>query len=75
MTGNVPAGFDASLITVFGVMYNLVWATLSNIVGGAGFVGFTYWMVYHKSLGVRPALPSTRRQLVLRPSSRARSAA
>ena len=53
VTGNVPAGFDASLITIPGVIYNLVWATLGNIVGGAGFVGFTYWVIYHKGLGAQ----------------------
>jgi len=54
VTGNVPAGFDASIITIPGVIYNLVWATLGNIVGGAGFVGFTYWVIYHKGIA-KPA--------------------
>lgn len=51
-TGHVPAGFDASIITIPGVFYNLFWVTLGNIVGGAGLVGFTYWLVYHKGLAV-----------------------
>jgi len=55
VTGNVPAGFDASLITIPGVLYNLLWATLGNIVGGAGFVGFTYWTIYHKRFGIQAA--------------------
>lgn len=53
--GNVPAGFDASLITIPGIVYNLVWVTLGNIVGGAGLVGFVYWAIYHKGLGVQQA--------------------
>ena len=36
--GNVPPGFDASLITISGIIHNLVPVTLGNIVGGAGFV-------------------------------------
>ena len=50
--GDVPAGFDASLITISGVAYNLFWVTLGNIVGGAGLVGLTYWVIYRKGLGV-----------------------
>jgi formate transporter len=60
-TGNVPAGFDASLITIPGVAYNLFWVTIGNIVGGAVLVGFTYWVIYHKGLGVgrvKPSLPA-----------------
>lgn len=49
--GDVPAGFDASIITIAGVAYNLFWATLGNIVGGAGLVGLTYWVIYRKGLG------------------------
>lgn len=55
VTGNVPAGFDASIITIPGVLYNLLWATLGNIVGGAGFVGLVYWVIYHKRLGAFPS--------------------
>lgn len=53
--GNVPPGFDASLITISGIIHNLVPVTLGNIVGGAGFVGFVYWAIYHKGLGVKSA--------------------
>jgi formate transporter len=55
--GNVPAGFDASLITIPGIIHNLVPVTLGNIVGGAVMVGFTYWVIYHKGLGARPSKP------------------
>jgi formate/nitrite transporter len=50
-TGKVPAGFDASLITIPGIIHNLVPVTLGNIVGGAGLVGFVYWTIYRKDVG------------------------
>jgi formate/nitrite transporter len=49
-TGKVPAGFDASLITIPGIIHNLVPVTLGNIVGGAGLVGFVYWTIYRKDV-------------------------
>ena len=45
-TGGVPAGFDASAITLGGIVHNLVPVTLGNIVGGAGLVGAVYWIIY-----------------------------
>jgi len=45
-TGHAPTNFDASLITISGIVHNLVPVTLGNIVGGAGFVGATYWAIY-----------------------------
>jgi formate/nitrite transporter len=50
-TGNVPAELDASLFTITGIIHNLVPVTLGNIVGGAGFVGAVYWLIYRKGLG------------------------
>jgi formate transporter len=50
VTGKVPAGFDASLITIPGIIHNLIPVTLGNIVGGAGLVGFVYWMIYRKNV-------------------------
>ncbi|MCA1454664.1 formate/nitrite transporter family protein [Bradyrhizobium sp. BRP22] len=50
-TGNVPAGFDASLITISGIVHNLVPVTLGNIVGGAGLVGAVYWVIYRAAFG------------------------
>jgi len=50
-TGKVPAGFDASVITIPGIIHNLVPVTLGNIVGGAGLVGFVYWTIYRKVVG------------------------
>ena len=51
-TGNVPADFDASLITISGIVHNLVPVTLGNIVGGAGLVGAVYWAIYRAAFGV-----------------------
>ena len=53
--GDVPAGFDASLITMPGIIHNLVPVTLGNIVGGSGFVGFVYWVIYRKGFGGLPS--------------------
>jgi formate transporter len=50
VTGRVPAGFDTSLITIPGIIHNLVPVTLGNIVGGSGFVGFVYWVIYRRDL-------------------------
>jgi formate/nitrite transporter len=50
-TGNVPADFDASVITMAGIIHNLVPVTLGNIVGGAGLVGAMYWMIYRAAFG------------------------
>jgi formate/nitrite transporter len=49
-TGKAPAGFDASLITIPGIIHNLVPVTLGNIAGGAGLVGFVYWTIYRKGV-------------------------
>jgi formate/nitrite transporter FocA (FNT family) len=48
--GKVPDGFDASAITLSGIVHNLVPVTLGNIVGGAGLVGAMYWMIYRAAL-------------------------
>jgi formate/nitrite transporter len=50
-TGQIPANFDASLITLSGILHNLVPVTLGNIVGGAGFVGAVYWAIYRVTFG------------------------
>jgi formate/nitrite transporter len=50
-TGNVPADFDASAITMTGIIHNLVPVTLGNVVGGAGLVGAMYWMIYRAAFG------------------------
>lgn len=50
LAGKVPAGLDTSVITIPGILHNLFWVTLGNIIGGAGFVGLTYWIIYHYGL-------------------------
>jgi formate transporter len=50
-TGHAPPNFDASLITIPGIFHNLVPVTLGNIVGGAGFVGAVYWVIYRATFG------------------------
>jgi formate/nitrite transporter len=50
-TGNIPPDFDASVITIAGIIHNLVPVTLGNIVGGAGLVGAMYWMIYRTAFG------------------------
>jgi formate transporter len=50
-TGHAPANFDASSVTVAGIVHNLVPVTLGNIVGGAGFVGAVYWAIYRATFG------------------------
>jgi formate transporter len=50
-TGHIPADFDASLITISGIVHNLVPVTLGNIVGGAGLVGAVYWAIYRSAFG------------------------
>ena len=47
-TGQVPAGFDVSVITIPGIIHNLVPVTFGNIIGGAGLV---YWTIYRKVVG------------------------
>jgi formate/nitrite transporter len=54
-TGNIPADFDASLITISGIAHNLIPVTLGNIIGGAGLVGAVYWVIYRAAFG--PAYP------------------
>ena len=49
--GKVPDGFDASSITISGIVHNLIPVTLGNIVGGAGLVGALYWTIYRAAFG------------------------
>jgi formate transporter len=50
-TGHAPADFDASPVTVAGIIHNVIPVTLGNIVGGAGFVGAVYWAIYRAAFG------------------------
>jgi formate/nitrite transporter FocA (FNT family) len=53
--GNVPDGFDASVITLSGIAHDLVSVTLSNIVGDACLVGAVYWTIYRATFGAGSA--------------------
>ena len=55
-TGHAPADFDASLITIAGIVHNLVPVTLGNIVGGAGLVGAVYWAIYRAAFAADPGV-------------------
>jgi formate/nitrite transporter len=59
--GQTPQGFDASTITVAGIIYNLIPVTLGNIVGGSGFVGLVYWAIYQKGLAANSTAVSGER--------------
>jgi formate transporter len=48
---NVPPDFDVSVITLSGIVHNLVPVTLGNIVGGAALVGAVYWSIYRAAFG------------------------
>lgn len=56
-TGHVPGGVDVSTVTLLNIAHNILPATLGNIVGGGGFVGFVYWVIYRKGLGGLTPLP------------------
>jgi formate/nitrite transporter FocA (FNT family) len=49
--GKIPDGFDASAITLSGIVHNLVPVTLGNIVGGGALVGAVYWTIYRATFG------------------------
>lgn len=65
ITGHVPAGMDVSMITAGGILHNLLFATLGNIVGGSVFVGGVYWLIYRKGLGGLTPLPSRKAMPVM----------
>ena len=44
--GMMVEGGDA--VTVAGLIHNLVPVTLGNLVGGAGMVGLTYYVIYRR---------------------------
>ncbi|MTJ83006.1 MAG: formate/nitrite transporter family protein [Telmatospirillum sp.] len=57
-TGHVPAGLDVSAITIPGILHNLVFATLGNIVGGSVMVGGMYWLIYRRGMGGGRPMPT-----------------
>jgi nitrite transporter NirC len=40
LVGNHP-----DTVSIGGMVHNLIWVTLGNIVSGAGFMGVAYWYV------------------------------
>ena len=58
-TGHAPPDFDASAITIMGIIHNLVPVTLGNIAGGAGLVGAMYWIIYRTAFGSSDTRPLT----------------
>jgi formate/nitrite transporter len=68
VTGHVPAGLDVSAITVPGILHNLLFATLGNIVGGSVMVGGMYWLIYRKTMG--SGYPQTQQKEQLPASAR-----
>tara|TARA_R110000868_G_scaffold1844_11_gene14636 strand:+ start:17727 stop:18554 length:828 start_codon:yes stop_codon:yes gene_type:complete len=47
----ILAGLPADTATLSGIGGNLIAVTAGNIVGGAGFVGVVYWIVYRRGTG------------------------
>lgn len=41
---------NIDLISIGGILYNISFATLGNIIGGAVFVGVMYWIAYAKRM-------------------------
>lgn len=67
--GHAPAGLDVSTLTLAAIVHNIIPATLGNIVGGAGFVGGIYWVIYRKALGgLTPLSVSEPREMQGRPA-------
>ncbi len=34
-------------VTLYGLLYNLAWVSLGNVIGGAGFIGIAYFLTGH----------------------------
>jgi len=52
LLGNHPPS-----VSVGGAGYNLLWVTLGNVIGGAGFVALGYLGASPKAAAVSPAAP------------------
>lgn len=50
-SGALPLDAVLATVNASGALYNIVFATLGNIVGGALFVGVFYWIAYRKKQG------------------------
>jgi nitrite transporter NirC len=47
-------GDHPTTVTIGGMFYNLLWVTIGNIIGGAGFVGLGYWFANTEELKTAP---------------------
>lgn len=41
-------GEHPETVSFSGLLYNLLWVSIGNIIGGAGFMGVSYYLVSHK---------------------------
>lgn len=42
LIGNHPDG-----VSLLGLLYNLLWVSIGNVIGGAGFIGIAYYLIGH----------------------------
>ena len=42
LLGNSP-----DTVSLYGLLYNLAWVSFGNVIGGAGFIGFAYYLTGH----------------------------
>jgi nitrite transporter NirC len=40
-------GDHPDTVTLYGLLYNLAWVSLGNVIGGAGFIGIAYFLTGH----------------------------
>lgn len=40
-------GDHPETVTLYGLLYNLGWVSIGNIIGGAGFIGVAYYLTGH----------------------------
>jgi len=41
------AGDHPNSVSIYGLLYNLLWVSIGNVIGGAGFIGVAYYLVGH----------------------------
>lgn len=42
LLGNHP-----DTVSIYGLLYNLAWVSIGNVIGGAGFIGVAYYLTGH----------------------------
>jgi nitrite transporter NirC len=40
-------GDNPDTVTIYGLLYNLAWVSVGNVIGGAGFIGIAYYLTSH----------------------------